>query len=183
MALPAMLEYVVTNQDVAAFWKYHYEHDVMVRKQHVVLRFSVPVILGCMMIFVCSLSLRELGLVMLGVSLPVSMFWVLSFPRRMERHTARWFQKQADERDNSPMTGRHRLEIHDDQLILKTELSEQQLSLTAIRKIVVTRERAFIYANPVSAIIVPAGASDSGEYDDFLMKVHEATPQAPFATE
>ncbi len=181
-------DYDLTAEDVCAFNIHHTRHSPTARRQYL-LGWFVPVAAG---LFLCGViwyfadkargtpfkTFRDLLPLFLGV--PV---YLVFFPWSYRRKLRATVKAMVKEGTNRGLFSRHHVTLTSEGI---EEISDQGRSATpwsAVERVVVTDEHAFIYINALAAVIVPRRAfTDPAQFATFVrtaQELHRSTIRPP----
>lgn len=177
-------EYEITQDDLTAFNLYHHRHSSTARR-HYLRSWFIPVFL---LLLVCTgiwyLADRERGtpwrtfldLWPLFCMVPL---YLLYFPWAYRRKLHKIVAGMVNEGRNRGLFCRHRTTISPERVTRVGEFGQTSVVWSAVEKVVLTDDYAYIYISAVSAIIIPRRAfADSSEFGKFVRTAGEFQEKA-----
>jgi hypothetical protein len=176
------IRFETTIDDFLAFVTFHHAQSPASRRQRRNTTWTLPAVLGVMMLVSYRYSDQRQGgnaltyLVFCGaVLILVTIAWYFLvvhwyFPWAVERNT----RKLLAEGSNRLLLGWREMELVNGRLVLNSELIHSSLDLRAVEKIVSTERYTFVYLGSVSAYIIPMNLYPEDEYRQYVAELRAA---------
>ncbi|PLX98413.1 MAG: hypothetical protein C0623_12115 [Desulfuromonas sp.] len=89
--------------------------------------------------------------------------------------TARQLRKVYAEPQNEALLGQQELEIVGNELMLKSEATENRIALKSVEKIISSDDHTYVYTSASNAHIIPKNSVIEGDYDGFIKTLRRKT--------
>ena len=176
-----VIQYQSTLEDLLAFNRYHIEHSPSLRRYHWYVRIGASVlcvVVGLIMFYALEHSFRISPILYaVAIGMGVCAFFVL--PPMIWSSTKKRIVRMFQEGQNKGMAAPTTLSIDESGIEANNGLGTSKLLWTAIERLAVTDEYAFLYVSAMNAVVVPkrAFASDAQrqEFVQLVRQYHGAT--------
>jgi hypothetical protein len=191
----AEVEYELTMEDYLAFCLDFAERSVVGRYSRMIAYgFAVVAWLGiplCIIGFLLAGELEEVPqqdaagifamLVFFAVGFfvlfPIVMYFVLPRALRNDWITRWWIRRIVSDGKAGNLLGRYRLRLTNKTLTEWSPVAVSEVGVSAIDRLIVTSEHAFVFTSPVQAAIVPRRAFTSGNtFEHFVRSIEQFVP-------
>jgi len=152
-------------EDAIAFNKYHYSNSMAIKKQRAFGTVYLPVIAATLFVL-HSVAEHDVKILVYGAVFIV--FYLLLIHRSYSKGIYKTAKKLYEEQDMSNFTCEHLLEIDEDRITCKTDISEGKIKWSGIQKIAFNNGYAFICLGLLQAYIVPRERIIEGDFDQFI---------------
>lgn len=163
------IEYKFDINDWMEFQKNYMKNSKQFKRSKLFITLSVPFTFGILTLL--DLLKGKFNLVLFVLLALISFFWILLYPKRVDKNTFNKAKKVIEDGDNSGIIGQHKLIINDEGILQIKPDSEQKIKWRGIKKVEDLENYYFLYTSSISAIIIPKNKiSNSIEELDKLIK-------------
>lgn len=171
-----IIRYTVQQEDLMAFWLYHYRQSPLMRQQRRVATLVITgVVVAAMLImheFHRDWNWPDPGF--LGLVAIVGTILAVLYPRRLRSRYLRTCRRLYNEGRNvgigSPVT----LEIGPEGVQEASAAGMGRFRWEVVERVATTNEHTFLYIGAMQALIVPTRAfADSSQWTEFLQRIDE----------
>jgi hypothetical protein len=103
----------------------------------------------------------------------IALFWVFLWPVMQKNSYHRKQIALYAESKNATSLGRQVMEFEDDVLTVRSELHWSKFKLPVIERIVITKNRTFLFYGTFQAFVIPKEYVRSGDYEAFVSRLSE----------
>jgi len=159
------IKYINTLDDLVAFNIYHHRHSEVLKRSRIdsLIYMSVTLVSLTVLFFVLT---REIPVLICGTGFTAIYIYLCQSNYR--KNIAKFARRQYCERGMNTYLGERILDITEEGIQEKTDLMERKDKWTGVQGIVVGKDMAFIYIQPLQAHIIPRGRVAEGDFDLFV---------------
>lgn len=149
------IEYEIIEEDYINFNLYHMQNSSSQKKLFNTLRFIVPMFIVPVAYLIGTRLFEQPGLYWGVVAIGIYIFWIYIYPKTYKKAIKKQLLKLLHEGDNSSFFGKKKIDIVDDQLILKEGDVTSTLPKDRVKEIREYDDMIVLYLSAVSAHIIP----------------------------
>lgn len=149
------IEYEILEEDYINFNLYHMQNSPSQKKLFNTLRIILPAVFMPVIYFTGTLLLKQSSLYWGIIALGFFIFWIYYYPKTYNKAIKKQSLKLLNEGDNSSFFGKKKIDILDDQLILKEGEVTSTFSKDRVKEIREYDDMIVLYLSAVSAHIIP----------------------------
>jgi hypothetical protein len=169
------IRFDVEVPDLVAFAQYHARHTPAVRR----IRLTVLAVGLAPLIVVPPLVVPSAyQWLALAAGVVVAVLVAVQMPGAFDRSVKRQVRRQYRNGAFQDAFGAWELELTATHLVKRTSAIESSTRLTALGRVIVTHDYAFIYASPMTGFIIPRHAVVGGDFDQFAAAVAQGVADA-----
>lgn len=165
------IKFSLTLNDYIDFNLYHMKHSKSMKRDFIILKYIVPVIL-----LICSFILYHLSgsgdniRVYFYIVFGTAIYMVI-FPRIYVNQIRKGIIKIVNEGNTEDLFGEQTISLKENYLENNTVGGCEQVKYDSIKRVEVNKQHVYIYKNAIEAFIIPISAFSSQEEKDKFMKI------------